>query len=58
MTLQVSVFDSVVQGGDSVWEGLRIYKGKVFKLEEHLDRSAAKDRFSRVVTTATCFNHG
>ncbi|CAO2836769.1 unnamed protein product [Amaranthus hypochondriacus] len=35
---KVSVFDSVVQGGDSVWEGLRIYKGKVFKLEEHLDR--------------------
>ncbi|XP_051124552.1 branched-chain-amino-acid aminotransferase-like protein 1 [Andrographis paniculata] len=35
---EVSVFDSVVQGGDAVWEGLRIYKGKVFKLEEHLDR--------------------
>lgn len=32
------MFDSVVQGGDSVWEGLRIYKGKIFKLEEHLDR--------------------
>ncbi|CAK9138351.1 unnamed protein product [Ilex paraguariensis] len=36
---KVSVFDSVVQGGDSVWEGLRIYNGKIFKLEEHLDRS-------------------
>ncbi|CAL5400611.1 unnamed protein product [Camellia sinensis] len=35
---KVSVFDSVVQGGDSVWEGLRIYDGKIFKLEEHLDR--------------------
>lgn len=35
---KVSVFDSVVQGGDSVWEGLRIYSGKIFKLEEHLDR--------------------
>lgn len=35
---KVSVFDSVVQGGDAVWEGLRIYKGKIFKLEEHLDR--------------------
>ncbi|XP_063941348.1 branched-chain-amino-acid aminotransferase-like protein 1 isoform X2 [Daucus carota subsp. sativus] len=35
---KVSVFDSVVQGGDSVWEGLRIYKGRIFKLEEHLDR--------------------
>lgn len=35
---KVSVFDSVIQGGDSVWEGLRVYKGKIFKLEEHLDR--------------------
>ncbi|KAF8720980.1 hypothetical protein HU200_023389 [Digitaria exilis] len=35
---KVSVFDSVVQGGDAVWEGLRIYDGKVFKLDEHLDR--------------------
>ncbi|XP_065854646.1 branched-chain-amino-acid aminotransferase-like protein 1 [Euphorbia lathyris] len=35
---KVSVFDSVVQGGDSVWEGLRIYKRRIFKLEEHLDR--------------------
>lgn len=35
---QVSVFDSIVQGGDGVWEGLRVYNGKIFKLEEHLDR--------------------
>ncbi|XP_020589367.1 branched-chain-amino-acid aminotransferase-like protein 1 isoform X2 [Phalaenopsis equestris] len=35
---KVSVFDSVVQGGDAVWEGLRIYDGKIFKLNEHLDR--------------------
>ncbi|KAH9754679.1 Branched-chain-amino-acid aminotransferase-like protein 1 [Citrus sinensis] len=35
---KVSVFDSIVQGGDGVWEGLRVYNGKVFKLEEHLDR--------------------
>ncbi|KAG6472089.1 hypothetical protein ZIOFF_069544 [Zingiber officinale] len=35
---KVSVFDSVVQGGDAVWEGLRVYNGKVFKLDEHLDR--------------------
>lgn len=38
LIVKVSVFDSVVQGGDSVWEGLRVYDGKVFKLEEHLDR--------------------
>ncbi|XP_057497099.1 branched-chain-amino-acid aminotransferase-like protein 1 isoform X3 [Actinidia eriantha] len=35
---KVSVLDSVVQGGDSVWEGLRIHNGKIFKLEEHMDR--------------------
>jgi len=34
----VSPFDSVVQGGDGVWEGLRLYDGKIFKLTEHLDR--------------------
>jgi len=35
---RVSVFDSVVQGGDAVWEGLRVYSGRVFKLDEHLQR--------------------
>lgn len=35
---KVSVFDSIVQGGDGVWEGLRVYNGKIFKLDEHLDR--------------------
>ena len=34
----VSPFDSAVQGGDAVWEGLRVYDGRVFKLTEHLDR--------------------
>lgn len=34
----VSPFDSVVQGGDAVWEGLRLYDGRVFKLAEHLAR--------------------
>jgi branched-chain amino acid aminotransferase len=34
----VSPFDSVVQGGDAVWEGLRLYQGKILRLEEHLDR--------------------
>ena len=34
----VSPFDSVVQGGDAVWEGLRVYNGRIFKLVEHLDR--------------------
>ncbi len=34
----ISPFDSAVQGGDAVWEGLRLYDGRVFKLTEHLDR--------------------
>src|SRR5678816_1756667 len=40
----VSPFDSSVQGGDAVWEGLRVYGGRVFKLEEHLDRLFASAR--------------
>lgn len=38
---KVSVFDSSVQGGDAVWEGLRVYDGGIFKLEAHLDRLEA-----------------
>jgi branched-chain amino acid aminotransferase len=34
----VSPFDSAVQGGDAVWEGLRLYSGRIFKLRQHLDR--------------------
>jgi branched-chain amino acid aminotransferase len=34
----VSPFDSVVQGGDAVWEGLRLTNGRIFALEEHLAR--------------------
>src|SRR5947209_427977 len=34
----VSPFDSAVQAGDAVWEGLRLYQGRIFKLKEHLDR--------------------
>jgi len=34
----ISPFDSAVQGGDAVWEGLRLYHGRIFKLHEHLER--------------------
>jgi branched-chain amino acid aminotransferase len=34
----ISPFDSAVQGGDAVWEGLRLYNGRIFKLHQHLDR--------------------
>jgi branched-chain amino acid aminotransferase group I len=35
---RVSVFDSSVQGGDAVWEGLRVYRGRIAALEGHLRR--------------------
>lgn len=35
---RISPFDSVVQGGDAVWEGLRLYKRKIFRLIAHLER--------------------
>ena len=47
----VSPFDSVVQGGDAVWEGLRLYDGRIFKLREHLGRlrsSALALAFDRI----------
>src|SRR6266571_2756476 len=34
----ISPFDSAVQGGDAVWEGLRLYRGRIFRLDEHLAR--------------------
>lgn len=48
---KVSVFDSSVQGGDAIWEGLRVYKEGVFCLDRHLDRlyeSAQALAFSHV----------
>src|SRR5947209_3864960 len=47
----VSPFDSVVQGGDAVWEGLRLYAGKIFRLDEHLARLRSSARalaFARI----------
>ena len=35
---KISVFDSAVQGGDAVWEGLRVYKGRIAVLDDHLLR--------------------
>src|SRR3712207_6960566 len=37
----ISPFDSAVQGGDAVWEGLRLYDGRIFGLHEHLARLRA-----------------
>lgn len=50
----VSVFDSVVQGGDAVWEGLRVYDGRIAALEDHLERlqnSAKTLAFAAVPTS-------
>jgi branched-chain amino acid aminotransferase group I len=52
---KVSVFDSSVQGGDAVWEGLRVYDGRIFALDAHLDRlfdSAKAMAFAQVPTRA------
>ncbi|RMH12633.1 MAG: aminotransferase IV [Planctomycetota bacterium] len=51
----ISPFDSAVQGGDAVWEGLRLYNGRIFKLTEHLDRlrsSALALAFAQIPTHA------
>src|SRR3954452_23709470 len=45
----LSPFDSVVQGGDAVWEGLRLYRGAIFGLHEHL---------ARLRRSATALNFG
>ncbi|UPK74561.1 aminotransferase class IV [Nocardioidaceae bacterium SCSIO 66511] len=34
----VSVFDAGFQSGDAVWEGMRVYNGRVLKLDRHLRR--------------------
>ena len=35
---KVSVFDHGLLYGDGIFEGIRIYNGRVFKLKEHIDR--------------------
>jgi branched-chain amino acid aminotransferase len=35
---RVSVFDHGLLYGDGIFEGIRFYNGRVFRLEEHLDR--------------------
>ncbi len=50
----VSPFDSAVQGGDAVWEGLRLYQGRIFQLREHLDRLV---RSARALAFSTIPSH-
>ena len=35
---KVSVYDHGLLYGDGVFEGIRVYNGKVFKHKEHIDR--------------------
>src|SRR6516165_3973173 len=35
---KISVFDHGLLYGDGVFEGIRVYEGKVFRLREHVDR--------------------
>lgn len=35
---RISVFDHGLLYGDGVFEGIRIYHGRVFKLSEHIER--------------------
>ena len=35
---KMSVFDHGLLYGDGVFEGIRAYHGRVFKLQEHIDR--------------------
>jgi len=37
-TAKVSVFDHGLLYGDGIFEGIRIYNGRVFKLKEHIER--------------------
>jgi branched-chain amino acid aminotransferase len=37
-TARVSVFDHGLLYGDGIFEGIRIYNGRVFRLKEHIDR--------------------
>lgn len=51
---RISVFDSAVQGGDAVWEGLRVYDGRIAALNEHLERlqnSAKSLAFANIPTS-------
>src|SRR6266699_179791 len=36
---KISVFDPGLLYGDGIFEGIRFYNGRVFRLGEHLDRS-------------------
>lgn len=50
---KISVFDSAVQGGDAVWEGLRVYPEGVVCLDKHLSRLQASAKTLAFVDVPT-----
>ena len=45
---KISVFDHCVLYGDGVFEGIRLYSGCIFRLQEHLERLWSSARFTRL----------
>lgn len=50
---KVSVFDHGLLYGDGVFEGIRVYNGKIFKCKEHIDRLYESARAIGIVIPMT-----
>ncbi len=51
---KISVFDHGLLYGDGVFEGIRFYNDRVFRLEQHIDRLFDSRRYAKTTsTTAT-----
>jgi branched-chain amino acid aminotransferase len=51
---KVSVFDHGLLYGDGVFEGIRVYNGKIFEIEAHLKRLWDSAKVIRLVIPMTC----
>jgi len=47
--LKISVFDHALLYGDGVFEGIRVYSGKIFEFDAHLDRLYNSAKVIRLV---------
>ena len=50
---KISVFDHCVLYGDGVFEGIRLYEGCIFRLEQHLDRLWSSAKYIRLTIPMT-----